>query len=441
MNAPHAKKRVLLAYSGGLDTSFLVAHLVRERGFDVTALTVDCGGFDDEQRRAVAARAVRLGATEHRWIDARPELFDRVVRWLIAGNVRRGDTYPLCVAAERGLQAEILARVARDEGFDAVAHGCTGAGNDQIRFEAALSIVAEGVPVLAPIRDGGFDRAEERDALRSWGFECSESEGRYSVNAGLWGLTIGGGELLGSTGALPEDEWRWTRGVPEEAPAAVEVAFEEGCPVALDGVALDPVELIEQLNALAGAAGVGRGYHLGDTVLGHKGRIAYEAPAAEVLLDAHRELEKLVLTEDQRFWKEQLGDTYGRALHQGRLHEPMMRDVEAFLASSQRRVTGTVTVRLAGGRALVEGLESPYSMLAASDARYGERAASHTDPAGAVQLARTLAEPARLARRAGERAAAATGALPAVHPAPAAPAPLAAVPAPAPAQALAEAAP
>lgn len=396
-------QRLLLAYSGGLDTSFLVAWLTRARGFAVTTLTVDCGGFHGAEQRDIEARALALGAVEHICVDARAELFERVLRWLIAGNVRRGGTYPLSVAAERGLQAETLARVAHLRSFEAVAHGSTGAGNDQVRFEAALAIVAEGLRVLAPIRDESLTRAAEQEWLASEGLALPAGQARYSVNQGLWGLTIGGGELSGSEQPLPEVGWCWTRDARLGEERILRLDFERGVPVAIDGEGLDPVALIECLNAEAGALGVGRGYHLGDTVLGIKGRIAYEAPAAEILLSAHRELEKLVLTEDQRFWKDQLGDVYGRKLHQGLLHEPFLRDVEALLASTQERVSGSARVRLFGGRALVEGTSSSYSMLSASDARYGERPAAGSSPSGAVWLARTLAEPARLARRAMER--------------------------------------
>jgi argininosuccinate synthase len=406
-----AAPRLLLAYSGGLDTSFLVAWLTRERGWDVSTLYVDCGGLSAGEAQAIEARALAFGAREHRTLDARPALFARVLRWLIAGNVRRGGTYPLCVAAERGLQAEALAECAREGGYEAVAHGSTGAGNDQVRFEAALSVVAEGLQVLAPIRDEGFGRTAEAAWLAQQGLALPASNARYSVNAGLWGLTIGGGELKGSSEPLPEHAWQWTRDAQLTEPALLELEFARGLPVALDGTACEPVALIETLNRRAGRLGVGRGYHLGDTVLGIKGRIAYEAPAAEVVLCAHRELEKLVLTEDQRMHKDQLGELYGRRLHQGLLHEPFLRDVEALFASSQERVSGTVRVRLSGGRALVEGLSSPFSMLSASDARYGERPAAQSNPSGAAWLARTLAEPARLSRRAQERARLA-GALP-----------------------------
>ncbi len=392
--------RILLAYSGGLDTSYLVAWLARERGAQVVAATVDCGGFSDAERRAIRDRALALGAQDHRFYDARAELVERVLRHLVAANVRRGGVYPLSVAAERSLQAERLARVALAEGFDALAHGCTAAGNDQVRFEAALHAVAPGLEVLAPVRDLAPSRDEQRAYLRAADLPLPPQGGEYSINAGLWGLTIGGGAMLGTADPLPDGAWVWTRG-GARGERWLHLEFENGFPIAIDGERLDGVTLIERLNAQAGALGVGRGYHLGDTVLGIKGRIAFEAPAAEVILGAHRELEKLVLTEDQRLYKDQMGELYGQRLHRGLFHDPFLRDLEAFFASSQSRVTGTCRVLLAGGRALVEGLESPFGMLAVSDARYGERPSKDADPAGAVGLARILAEPGRLFRLAG----------------------------------------
>jgi len=390
---------VLLAYSGGLDTSFLVAWLTREQGHAVTTLAIDCGGWSEAERAELERRALATGAVAHLFVDARSELYRRVLRWLIAGNVRRGGVYPLSVGAERGLQAEILAREGLARGFDAVAHGCTAAGNDQVRFEAALAMLAPDLRVLAPVRELGLAREEQRAWLERQGLSLPPSGGRYSVNAGLWGLTIGGRELLTSWEALPEDGWHWTRGTPGSGSFVIE--FEGGEPVALSGERLDPVALIERLNREAGALGVGRGYHLGDTVLGIKGRVAFEAPAAEVLLAAHRELEKLVLTEEQRVAKDQLGDQYGRRLHQGLFHDPFQRDVEALLASSQARVHGRARVSVRGGAVLVDGVESPFSLMAASSARYGERAAAGSDPRAALGFARILAEPARLFRKAG----------------------------------------
>jgi argininosuccinate synthase len=405
--------RVLLGYSGGLDTSFLVAWLTREKGAAVTALTVDCGGTSASERAQMAARAKELGAVEYRVVDARAEMFERMIRHLIAANVRRGGVYPLSVGAERGLQAEVLARVAVEEGFDAVAHGCTAAGNDQVRFEAAFATIAPKLEVIAPVRDLGLEREFEKKWLADAGFPLPPAGGTYSVNAGLWGLTIGGGAMSRSDEPLPEDAWVWTRSAAASGALlerTLRIGYERGVPVTLDSAAMSPVELIEALNAIGGQAGVGRGYHLGDTVLGIKGRIAFEAPAAEILLASHRELEKLVLTEDQRFWKDHLGDVYGRRLHQGLFHDPLQRDLEAFFASSQERVSGEARVRLAAGRAIVEGVSSPHSMMGASDARYGERAATGSDPRAAVGLARALAEPGRLHRRAGESAKVATAA-------------------------------
>ncbi len=394
--------RVLLAYSGGLDTSYLVAWLTREQGAQVTTLAVDCGGWSAAERSELEARALALGAVEHRFADARAEMFQRVIRWLVAGNVRRGGVYPLSVGAERGLQAEVLAREAAIWGFEAVAHGCTAAGNDQVRFEAALATIAPDLKVLAPVRDLAPSRDEQRAWLRAQGLPVPPAGGKYSVNQGLWGVTIGGGELHTSGAPLPEEAWYWTRNASGSARIGVE--FERGVPVALNGARLDPVTLVEQLNLQAGALGVGRGYHLGDTVLGIKGRIAFEAPAAEVLIEAHRELEKLVLIEEQRFWKDHLGDVYGRRLHSGLFHDPFQRNLEAFFESTQEHVTGSVSLRLQPGSVLVEGVESPFSMLSVSDAKYGERASSSATPQGALGLARAMAEPARLYRRAGEAA-------------------------------------
>ena len=394
--------RLLLAYSGGLDTSFLVSFLTEE-GHQVHTCTVDCGGLDDLARAELEARAMALGAKTHRLIDARESLVQEVIRWLIAGNVRRGGTYPLSVGAERGLQATLLVERAVHGGFDALVHGCTAAGNDQVRFDGALAALGTTVEVMAPIRDRPRERSEQLAWLDQRDLPYPPAGGDYSINAGLWGLTIGGVETLGSELPLPEEAWQWTRDA--RATRMMSIDFEDGMPVALDGHSFATTHaLIEELNRAAGACGVGRGYHLGDTVLGIKGRIGYEAPAAEVLLLAHAELEKLVLTEDQRVTKNQLGELYGRMLHQGRFHDPLMRNLEALFASTQEHVTGSVRAELAAGRVLISGLSSPYSMMAASDAAYGERPAGAADPAGPRGLARIWAEPAQLYRRAAQQA-------------------------------------
>jgi len=385
--------RILLAFSGGLDTSYLLATMA-EVGHEVVACTVDCGGLDSAGRARLQAHGLALGASEVRCIDARDRLYQEVLRWLIAGNVRRGGIYPLSVGAERGLQAAVLAQIALTENFDALAHGCTAAGNDQIRFEAALSVLAPNLQVLAPIRELSIARSEQVEYLIQRGLPVPQSGGAYSVNAGLWGLTIGGGPMLSSVGGLPDDAWQWTRDGAHTTSLCI--GFEQGQPQSCDGIAMSPVDLIEHLNQVGGTCGVGRGYHLGDTILGIKGRIAFEAPAAEILLSAHRELEKLVLTEDQRFWKDHLGEVYGRHIHQGLSMAPLLRDFEALFQSTQQRVNGEVYLHLAPGNLQVTGSQSAFSLMSASDAVYGEMPASNAELNAPLAFARVLATPSKL---------------------------------------------
>jgi argininosuccinate synthase len=385
--------RILLAYSGGLDTSYLVASLA-EAGHEVVACTVDCGGLTTQEKEDLHHRGYALGAAEVRCIDARQRLYDDVLRWLLAGNVLRGGVYPICVGAERGLQAEVLAEIAEAEGFDALAHGCTSAGNDQVRFEAALTILAPHLKILAPIREQPIARQDQVQWLKNKGLPISDTANLYSINAGLWGLTIGGGSLLQSEKGLPDDAWQWTKNGNQSA--SLSLQFEKGEPVAVNGKAMDPVELIDSLNQLGGQCGVGRGYHLGDTILGFKGRIAFEAPAAQILLSAHAELEKLVLTEDQRFWKDHLGEVYGRHVHQGLSMAPLLADIEAMFLSSQNRVSGEVHLQLQNGNVQVTGIQSGHSLMAASDAIYGESPAIDADLNAPLAFARVLAEPTRL---------------------------------------------
>lgn len=396
--------RIAVAFSGGLDTSWLVARFASE-GHAVAAVTVDVGGFDDAARAALEARARSLGAESFHLVGARQALFDEVLRWLIAGNVRRGGTYPLCVGAERALQAREVARVARRIGAAAVAHGSTAAGNDQIRLEAALRATAPEIEVLAPVRDLAPTRAEEAEFLAARGHPVPPRDTAYSVNSGLWGTTIGGRETLTSELPLPEAEWVRTRGAFDDPrpPRRIEIAFERGIPVALDGASLEPVELIEALDGIAASFGIGRGIHLGETILGTKGRVAFEAPAATVLIECHRELEKLVLTGKQLALKNALAESYGELVHGGLWIEPAARDIEAFLASSQARVTGTVTALLRPGSCSIEGVTSPHSLLAASRGAYGEVAGDWT-PADARGFARILPLPSLLHARAGAAA-------------------------------------
>jgi len=398
---------IVLAYSGGLDTSFLIPWLAEHERRPVITVTVNTGGIDAAAGRTLDERARALGATAHMQVDARSGYFEQVLRFLIMGNVRRGQLYPLCVGAERVVQAQTIARTARELGSDTVAHGCTGAGNDQVRFEVALRTLAPDLKVLAPVRDQAFRREYELSFLRERALPVPPCGARYSVNRGLWGVTIGGRETLTSAGSLPDEAWILTRDAFSSlrAPERHTLAFREGRPVALDGKACDPVALIEALEALAAPFGIGRGIHLGDTIIGTKGRVAFEAPAAELLLTAHRELEKLVLTGRQQRIKELVAQPYGDLVHEGQLLDPVCRDIEALLISSQRRVTGEVHLLLQTGSVFVTGVESPYSLMAASSGVYGE-AAGEWSAGDALGFSRIAALPGMFHVRAGERAAA-----------------------------------
>jgi argininosuccinate synthase len=391
---------VLLAFSGGLDTSFCVAWLKETLGRPVITVTVDTGG--DVDTAALEARALALGAERHITVDARDEFFDAVLKYLVFGNVRRGQLYPLCVGAERGLQAKLVAAQAASLGSDTVAHGSTAAGNDQVRFEVALRTLRPGLEVLAPVRDHDWQRAAQVAWLEERGLPVPAGGGAYSINRGLWGTTIGGKETLDSRESIPESAWVVTAGAFDapRAPARHRLGFERGVPVSLDGERLAPVALIERLETLAGGFGIGRGIHLGETILGSKGRVAFEAPAAETLLTAHRELEKLTLTGAQQKIKEPLALVYGDLVHEGQHLEPAARDIEALLASSQARVTGEVHLLFRPGVLFVEGVTSPHSLLAATKGKYGE-SAGEWSAADALGLARMKALAGMLHTRAG----------------------------------------
>ena len=399
---------IVLAYSGGLDTSFLVPWLAEHQHRPVITVTVDTGGIDAAASAALAERSRALGALSHTQVDARADYFEQVLRFLIMGNVRRGQLYPLCVGAERVMQAQTLARIATELGSDTVAHGCTAAGNDQVRFEVALRTLAPALKVLAPVRDQAFRREDELAYLRERSLPVHPTGAKYSVNRGLWGVTIGGKETLTSAGTVPDDAWILTRGAFAHArpPERHTLSFREGRPVALDGKADTAVGIIEALEALAAPFGIGRGIHLGDTIIGTKGRVAFEAPAAEVLLTAHRELEKLVLTGRQQRIKELVAQPYGDLVHEGQLLDPVCRDIEALLLSSQQRVSGDAHLVLQPGNVFIAGVESPWSLMAASRGVYGE-AAGEWSARDALGFSRIVALPGVFHARAGERAAAA----------------------------------
>ena len=396
------QKPILLAFSGGLDTSFCVPWLAETYGRPIVTLTVNTGGIDDEAARVLEQRSKALGAVAHHLVDARTAYFDQVLKYLIMGNVRRGNLYPLCVGAERVLQAQTVAQFARELGTDVSAHGSTAAGNDQVRFEVALRTLAPELEILAPVRDRAFKRPEQLEYLRTRNLPVPPFGAAYSVNRGLWGVTIGGKETLVSDTCIPEAAWVLTKDAftQPHAPERHTVGFDAGVPCSLDGQRLDPVALIEQVEAIGAKFGVGRGIHLGDTIIGFKGRVAFEAPAAEVLLTAHRELEKLVLSARQQRIKELLASPYGDLVHEGQHLDPVCRDIEAFFVSTQKRVTGEVHLLFRPGVVFVEGTSSPYSLMKASKGAYGESAGEWT-PEDAHGFSKMLALPGIFYTRAG----------------------------------------
>ena len=393
---------IVLAFSGGLDTSFCIPWLKETYQRPVVTVTVNTGGIDADAAQQLEDRALALGALEHRLIEARPEFFDSVLKFLVMGNVRRGQLYPLCVGSERAVQAKHLAELATALGADTVAHGCTAAGNDQVRFEIVLKTLAPTLQILAPVRDHSWARPAQVAFLEERHLPVPSKGSAYSINRGLWGVTIGGTETLDSRASIPETAWVLSAGALDSTQPfrEIEVEFERGIAVAVDAERLDPVALIEKLEKIGAEYGIGRGIHLGDTIIGTKGRVAFEAPAADILLTAHRELEKLTLTATQARIKELVSLSYGDFIHEGKQLDPVCRDIEALLASSQARVTGKVLLTLRPGSLFVVGVTSPHSLMAASRGRYGEAAGEWTS-ADALGFSKILALPGMLHTRAG----------------------------------------
>jgi argininosuccinate synthase len=394
-----ARGAVALAFSGGLDTSYCVPRLA-DAGWEVHTVHVDTGGSAAADLTAIRRQADAVGSARHHEVDARQDVFDRFVRFLIQGNVLRGEVYPLSVAAERTQQALSVVAVARRIGARAVAHGSTGAGNDQIRFDVALRVLAPDLEIVTPIRDQGVTRDQAIGFLTSRGLPVPAKAGTYSINRGLWGTTWGGGWTHDTWAGPPDELLESSVQVP--SPREIVIGWEQGLAVAVDGVALSGPALIQHLGEVADSYAIGRNIHVGETALGIKGRIGFEAGAALLLIGSHRELEKLVLTKWQAFWKDQLGRFYGDRLHEGQYFDPSLRDIEALITSSQGRVTGETRIRLAAGHFHVVGTRSPHSMMDSSVATYGEENRLWTgDEARA--FARVAAVPSLLAARAGER--------------------------------------
>jgi argininosuccinate synthase len=394
---------ILLAFSGGLDTSFLVPWLKENYGRPVITVTVDTGGIDAEAAKVLEQRALTYGAQKQILVEAKPTYFDQVLRYLIMGNVRRGQLYPLCVGAERVMQAQIIAEYARKLGTKVVAHGCTAAGNDQVRFEVALRTLAPELTILAPVRDRAFKRPEQLKYLQDKQLPLPPYGAAYSVNRGLWGVTIGGKETLTSNDTIPDDAWVLSKQAfsDPQPPEVHSIGFERGVPCSVDGITMNAVAVIEKLETIGARFGVGRGIHVGDTIIGTKGRVAFEAPAADVLLNAHRELEKLVLTGRQVRIKDSVAAPYGDLVHEGQHLDPVCRDIEALLLSSQERVTGEVKVMYRPGMAFVEGVTSKYSIMAASKGVYGESAGEWT-AADALGFSKMLSLTGSFWQRAGK---------------------------------------
>lgn len=364
-------KKVVLGFSGGLDTSFCVKYLGEDKGYEVHSIIVNTGGFTNEELKQIEQHAYKLGVKTHTTVDAVKGYYDRIIKYLIYGNVLKNNTYPLSVSAERLSQALHIAEHAKKLNADAVAHGSTGAGNDQVRFDMIFHIMIPGVEIITPIRDLKLSREEEIDYLQKKGVEMNFAKAMYSINKGLWGTSVGGKETLQSKGMLPEEAWPTQ--VTATTNSTLELEFEKGELVAVNGKKFaHPSEAIQEVQRIAGPYGVGRDIHVGDTIIGIKGRVGFEAAAPMVILKAHHALEKHVLTKWQLNWKDQLAQFYGNWLHEGQILDPVMRDIEAYLESSQQNVTGKAFVELMPYRFQLIGIESKYDLMSSKFGKYGE---------------------------------------------------------------------
>ena len=365
------KKKVVVAFSGGLDTSYCVKYLSDDRGFEVHTITVNTGGFDAEEVKAIEQRAKNLGVASHKTVDETKNYYDKVIRYLVYGNVLKNNTYPLSVSAERMSQALATATYAKELKADAVAHGSTGAGNDQVRFDMIFHVLIPGVEIITPIRDLKLSREEEINYLKSKGIQMNFEKAMYSINKGIWGTSVGGKETLKSMGMLPESAWPTQ--VSKSNSEEVSLYFERGELKKVNQESFaHPTDAIHALQKIAGAYGIGRDVHVGDTIIGIKGRVGFEAAAPMVVIKAHHALEKHVLTKWQLTWKDQLAQFYGNWLHEGQYLDPVMRDIEAYLTSTQQQVTGEVKIQLFPYRFQILGIESANDLMSSKFGKYGE---------------------------------------------------------------------
>ena len=385
--------KVVLAFSGGLDTSFCIPYLKNEKGLEVHTIMVNTGGFSEEEEKAIEKRALDLGAASHVNVNAVDTYYRHGLKYLIFGNVLKNATYPLSVSSERVFQALEVLKHVKKTGAGAVAHGSTGAGNDQVRFDIVFEILAPEVEVIAPIRELGITRQEEIDYLQKYGFNFSWEKAKYSINQGLWGTSIGGVETLSSDGWLPEEAYptKVTKSTPEH----IKIGFEKGEPVSFNGKKMSPVEVILAVRGAAAPYGIGRDIHVGDTIIGIKGRVAFEAAAPLILIKAHHLLEKHVLTKGQLYWKDQISVWYGQQMHEAMYLDPVMRDMEAMMDNMEQHVTGEVEVALMPYHFSVLGCSSSHDLMSSKFGSYGEINKSYTG-ADVVGFTKVLANPLKI---------------------------------------------
>lgn len=369
-------KKVVLAFSGGLDTSFCCIYLSKDLGLEVHSVVVNTGGFSEDEIKAIEARAYELGVQSHTTIDETDDYYRDTIKYLIFGNVLKNATYPLSVSAERVVQATAIANYAKKIGAQCVAHGSTGAGNDQVRFDMIFNTLIPGVEIITPIRDLKLSREAEIEYLGKHGFPYSAEKAKYSINKGLWGTSVGGAETLTSNQYLPESAWPTPATSTE--PQTVTIDFEKGEPVGLNGEKIGAVKVIQKLQEIAQPYGIGRDIHVGDTIIGIKGRVGFEAAGPIILVKAHHTLEKHTLTKWQLAWKDQIAGFYGNWMHEGQMHDPVMRDIEAFFKSSQETVTGRVIVELHPYRFVIIGIESEHDLMNSKFGSYGEMNTGYT---------------------------------------------------------------
>ncbi|MBL0182044.1 MAG: argininosuccinate synthase [Chitinophagaceae bacterium] len=363
--------KVVLGFSGGLDTSYCVKYLTEEKGYEVHSVIVNTGGFTEAELKKAEAHAYKLGVKTHTTVNAVKSYYDKIIKFLVFGNVLKNNTYPLSVSAERLSQALSIAEHVQHLQADIVAHGSTGAGNDQVRFDMIFNIMIPGVEICTPIRDLKLSREDEIAYLKSKGVEMNFEKSMYSINKGLWGTSVGGKETLNSNGMLPEEAWPTQ--LTKKGNESLELGFIKGELYKVNGKTFThPAEAIEELQKIAGPYAIGRDIHVGDTIIGIKGRVGFEAAAPMIILKAHHALEKHVLTKWQLNWKDQLALFYGNWLHEGQILDPVMRDIEAFFENSQQNVTGKVFVELMPYRFQVTGIESEYDLMSNRFGKYGE---------------------------------------------------------------------